>query len=246
MEKPIILPRAGHVRSALQAAANPAKAKVLLRFFKTGPGQYAEGDLFLGVVVPEQRIIAKLFADLRETEVLTLLRSKIHEERLTALLILVRQYKFGNQRRKRRIVSAYLKHKAYIDNWDLVDLSAPQILGDWLLDKDRRILFKLAKSRRVWDRRISMLATFAFICAGESRDTLALAEILLLDEHDLIHKAVGWMLREVGKRIGTDPLKSFLTQHAAAMPRTALRYAIEHFPERERKKWLATPQRPKG
>src|SRR5664280_1132294 len=245
MVKSAILPGASQVRRALQAAANSANAKLLLRFFKTGPGQYAEGDQFLGVVVPEQRKIAKCFADLPETDVLTLLRSKIHEERLTALLILVHQYKSGNRRRKRQIVSAYLKHRAHIDNWKLVDLSAPQILGDWLLDKDRGILFKLAKSRRIWDRRISILATFAFICAGESHDTLALAEVLLLDEHDLIHKAVGWMLREVGKRIGTDPLKSFLTQHVAVMPRTALRYAIERFSERERKKWLATPQRPR-
>lgn len=151
------------------------------------------------------------------------------------------QFKFGNQQQKRRIASAYLKHKAHIDNWDLVDLSAPQILGVWLLDQDREVLFKLAKSGRLWDRRISIIATFAFIRAGEAHDTLALAEILLTDKHDLIHKAVGWMLREVGKRVGLNPLRGFLTRHVAVMPRTALRYAIERLSPRERKKWLATP-----
>jgi 3-methyladenine DNA glycosylase AlkD len=238
MPKTIPTSTAADVRQALRAVANPAKAEVMKSFFKTGPEDYSDGDRFLGVVVPEQRRIAKRFADLALHETKSLLCTRVHEERLTALLILVRQYQAGDLKQKQRVATAYLQYTAHIDAWDLVDLSAPSILGAWLLDKDRYILFTLAKSPQYWERRIAIIATYAFIRAGDASDTLALAAMLLHDKHDLIHKAVGWMLREVGKRIGKAPLLVFLRKHASHMPRTALRYAIEHFPEAERQEWL--------
>jgi 3-methyladenine DNA glycosylase AlkD len=227
------------VRASIHALANPEKQNVFKRFFKTGPGEYGEGDIFLGLTVPQQRKISKEYKDLPLKEAEKLLRSKIHEERLTALLIFVLQYKKGDETKKKSIVDIYLRNFKFINNWDLVDSSAPYILGDWLLKKDRLMLYKMAKSKVLWEKRIAMMSTFAFIYAGEYKDTFSIAELLLKDKHDLIHKAVGWMLREVGKRIDAKYLRIFLTEHAKNMPRTALRYAIEHFPEKERKKWLS-------
>jgi 3-methyladenine DNA glycosylase AlkD len=226
------------IRASLHALANPEKQSVFKNFFKTGAGEYGEGDIFLGLTVPQQRKIAKEFKDLPLNEVGKLLRSKIHEERLTALLIFVFQYKKGDEAKKKSIVNIYLRNFKFINNWDLVDSSAPYILGDWLLKRDRRMLYRMAKSKVLWEKRIAIMSSFAFIYAGEYKDTFALAEILLHDKHDLIHKAVGWMLREVGKRIHVNHLRAFLRTHSDHMPRTALRYAIEHLPEKERKVWL--------
>lgn len=231
------------LRKALRHAADPKKAISLKRFFKTGPGQYAEGDLFLGVVVPDQRRIAKEFSSLTRSDTLALLQSRIHEERLTALFILAGEFKLADTRARSSIASAYLKHLKWINNWDLVDSSAPQILGEWLLSgaqgANRKLLYKLARSKNLWERRIAILSSYAFIRAGETDDTLRLALLLLKDEQDLIHKAVGWMLREVGKRVSRQILLGFLDEHAGTMPRTALRYAIEHLAESERRRYLA-------
>jgi 3-methyladenine DNA glycosylase AlkD len=226
------------VRKALTAARDPEKVTSHERFFKTKPGGYAQNDQFIGVTVPTQRKIAKQFGAMPLSEVQKLLTSKIHEERLTALLIMVKQFEHGDPLQKKSIVDSYLKHIAYVNNWDLVDSSAPYILGPWLLNKDRRILDRLAKSKRLFERRIAIISTYAFIRAGDASDTLRLAELLLSDEEDLMHKAVGWMLREVEKRVDVELLRNFLETNVARMPRTTLRYAIEHLKERERKKWL--------
>ena len=206
---------------------------------KTGKGQYGYGDVFVGVTVPEQRKVAKDYKDLELKEIEKLLKNKIHECRFTALLILVEQYKNADEKTKEKIARFYLAHTKYINNWDLVDLSAPTIVGDYLLKRDRKILYKLAKSKNIWERRIAVLATFAFIKNKETEDSFALAEILLTDKHDLMHKAVGWMLREIGKHCSRGELITFLNTHKSKMPRTALRYAIEHFSPLERKKFLA-------
>ena len=226
------------IRNALKNVSDKEKAKVLHGFFKTGKGQYGEGDVFLGVVVPEQRKIAKAFCDKVSLEdIQELLNSAIHEERMVALFILVEQYKKAGHDTRQKMFYFYLANTARINNWDLVDLSAPNIVGDFLRDKDRTILYLLAKSKSLWEKRISILATFAFIRNNEFDDTLKISEILLTDPHDLIHKAVGWMLREVGKgRLKIE--QSFLDKHAPKMPRTMLRYAIEKFPEELRKKYL--------
>jgi 3-methyladenine DNA glycosylase AlkD len=232
-------PTAHDVKKALRVARDPSKAQSQQRFFKTGPGEYGHGDQFLGVTVPEQRRLAKQFMALPLGEVLPLLTSKLHEERLTALLIMVRQFERGDTTQQRRLVEVYLKHTNHVNNWDLVDSSACYILGSWLLDKDRKILYRLAQSKLLWDRRIAIIATYAFIRTGDAKDTLRLAELLLDDEEDLMHKAVGWMLREVEKRVDVKLLRGFLKANARRMPRTTLRYAIEHLPEAERKIWLA-------
>lgn len=228
----------GEVRRALKALATPARAKSSAWFFKTGPGQYGEGDRFMGVSVPQQRGVARRFGALPLAEAVRLLRSKIHEERLTALFILVRQYQRGDPKAKAAVVKAYLANLEWVNNWDLVDSSAPYILGDWLKDKDPAPLYKLARSKDLWRRRVAMLSTAAFINAGRHQHTFALADLLLEDGHDLMHKAVGWMLREVGKRVDADLLRAYLTKNAARMPRTALRYSIEKFSPAERKRWL--------
>ena len=233
---------ASGVSAALAKCATPAKAKASAWFFKTGKGQYGEGDVFIGVTVPEQRKIAREYAHISEKEVLRLLRSKIHEERLTALLILVRQYQRGDSDAKRRVFDFYLENRRFVNNWDLVDSSAHHIVGEQLLgEKSARVraaLRPLAKSKVLWDRRIAMISTYAFIRAGKHEVCFEIAELLLRDEHDLMHKAVGWMLREVGKRVSPELLRAFLKKHAARMPRTALRYAIEHFEPSERRAWL--------
>jgi len=210
------------------------------RFFKTGKGEYSEGDVFIGCTVPEQRLVARQFRELALAETDKLLTSKIHEERLTALLILVDRFTTATDDAIRdRIYRLYLKRLPYINNWDLVDASAEYIVGGWLADKDKSILDRFTRSRHLWTRRVAMLATFHYIKAGKADDALRIAAALLDDRHDLIHKAVGWMLREVGKRVSPAKLRAFLKAHVTAMPRTALRYAIERFPPAERAKWLA-------
>lgn len=226
------------VRAKLVALIDPEKAVILPRFFKTGPGQYGEGDKFHGVVVPKIRKAALEHAGASENDILALLYSEYHEERLAALIILIAQYQRGDGARKEDIFRLYLAHTNRINNWDLVDLSAPHIVGAHLFGKRASILTKLAESRDLWERRIAILATHYFIRRGESRETLRIAKKLLKDPHDLIHKAVGWMLREVGKHCSLEEERAFLDAYASVMPRTMLRYAIECFPEELRAYYL--------
>lgn len=226
------------LRKDVERLANPEKARVLRGFFKTGPGQYGEGDVFLGIVVPASHKIAKKYGDLALEDVLVLLKSKIHEERLIALFILISQFKKGDIQIKKEIFRLYLKHTAYINNWDLVDLSADKIVGAYLEKRPKEILYELARSESLWERRISIIATFHFIKEGEYEDTFAVASILLRDREDLIHKATGWMLREVGKRCSEEAEEVFLRKHLEEMPRTMLRYAIERFSPEKRRQYL--------
>jgi 3-methyladenine DNA glycosylase AlkD len=222
----------------LRKYASPEKAAILSRFFKTGKGEYGEGDCFIGVVVPDIRgIVKKFYKSITLAETLKILKSKIHEERLLSLLILAAKFDKADNKEQAVICQAYLKHTAYINNWDLVDLSAHYILGRYLVDKDRGILYRLAKSKNIWERRVAILSTFYFIRQKDFKDAFAIADILLNDRHDLIHKAVGWMLREVGKRDQVAEEK-FLKPRYKKMPRTMLRYAIEKFPENKRKAYL--------
>lgn len=223
----------------LRACANPAKAQVLKRFFKTGPGEYGEGDRFIGVVVPDQRRLAREYQDLELSKVEELLQSRIHEERLLALLILTYKFSKADEKNRALIYRLYLKNAKQINNWDLVDLSAPKIVGAYLWNRDKKVLYRLAKSKLLWRRRIAMLAAYDFIKRGECADALKLAKLLMNDKHDLMHKAVGWMLRETGKNCGEKILTDFLDQEAARMPRTMLRYAIERLPEKKRQQYLA-------
>lgn len=225
----------------LKRLRNSSKTIVLQRFFKTGLGQYGEGDIFWGLNVPDCRRLAKKYAALKMTDVLVLLKSEIHEIRLTALLIIVEHYQRAEKiEEKRKIVNIYLKNSRYINNWDLVDLSVYKILGDYLLysKKERNILDKLVVSKNLWERRLAMVATYAFIKAGQEDMAYQVAEKLLDDKHDLMHKAVGWMLREAGKRGDIAKLHQFINKHIKDLPRTTLRYAIERFPERERQAYL--------
>ena len=219
-----------NLRKDVQALANPKKAKLVQGYFKTGPGQYGEGDIFLGLTVPQSRTIAVKYKDLAYLEISALLKSKNHEERFIALVILTHNYKYGNEKDRKKNYNFYLKHLRYINNWDLVDLSAHSILGAWLMDKDRKMLLKLATSQNLWSRRIAVVATYHFIKYQKSSAwTFKIAEMLLNDKHDLIHKAIGWMLREIGKNISHEEEEIFLKKHYKNMPRTMLRYAIEHF-----------------
>lgn len=237
------------VISKLSKLKNPIKAKILAGFFKTGKGEYGEGDIFWGINVPDQRKIAKEFVDLSNSYLEELLKSGVHEQRLTALLILTYQYeKFFDKRKK--IFDFYVKNIKYINNWDLVDVTAPRIIGEYLFDEkvsaeakvkkeggSRELLYKLVHSKKLWEKRIAIISTLYFIKQGGFSDTLKIAEILLKDKHDLIHKAVGWMLREVGKKDEV-VLHNFLKKHSKEMPRTALRYSIERLPEEYRKHYL--------
>ena len=232
--------KAADVRKELKSMAESEKAAILQRFFKIGPNQYGEGDIIIGVMVPQSRQVAKKFNQLPLGDVRTLLYSRVHEERLVALLILAWRYSSASSsREKEEIVKFYLDHIKRVNNWDLVDLSAPNILGAHLVDRDgrRRLLYRLAGSENVWERRIAIVATHHFIRNGDFSDTLKIAEMLLQDRHDLIHKAVGWMLREVGKRDAAAE-KEFLEKHCSVMPRTMLRYAIERLSERKRRRYM--------
>ena len=233
--------KARDVSKALKALGSPEKARGAARFFKTGPGEYGEGDTFLGVSVPEQRKVARQFAQLPLTEVTKLLRSTLHEDRLTALIILVNQFTKAKRdpQTQADIYALYTSHLSHINNWDLVDSSAGPIVGGYLMNRDRSPLYRWVKSKILWERRVAMVCTQTFIKAGQHEDAFKLAEALLSDEHDLMHKATGWMLREVGKHISPELLRGFLKKHAHQLPRTALRYAIEHFDITERKRWLA-------
>lgn len=225
------------IRKKLQQLGSEEKAKVLQRFFKTGPGEYGEGDVFIGVRVPNLRKLVKEYQDITIKEVMQLLKSSIHEERLFALLILVSKYSKGNETLKKRIYELYLQNTKFINSWDLVDGSAQHIVGAFLMDKSKEPIYRLAKSNSLWERRIAILSTFHFIKHDNYSETLKISKILLTDEQDLIHKAVGWMLREIGKRhISTEEM--FLKKYYKRMPRTMLRYAIEKFPESKRKKYL--------
>ncbi len=227
--------RLSDLKKELAAAADPARARNLARFFKTGKGEYGHGDRFIGLTVPTVRRIAHRYLHLPLTDVATLLASPIHEHRFAALEILVAQYE---REPSPAIFDFYLKHTKFVNNWDLVDTSAPYIVGRHLLTRPRKVLYRLAKSRNLWERRIAIVSTIVLIRAGEIEDTFAIAKVLLADDHDLIHKAVGWMLRETGKQSTPDLLR-FLNANHAALPRTTLRYAIERFPAAERKRLLA-------
>ena len=222
----------------LKKLANPKKAIGVARFFKTGKGEYGEGDVFLGITVPQIRIVAKQCKDLSLKEIEKLLQSKIHEERLVALIILVNQFKKEDEDKQKKIFDLYLSSTKYINKWDLVDASAEYIVGAYLINRSKAILKKLALSISIWERRIAIMATFQFIKQKQYEHTFIIAKILLKDDHDLIQKAVGWMLREVGKRISEAIEETFLQQHYQQMPRTMLRYAIERFDEKKRKKYL--------
>ena len=227
-----------HLCKELKALADPDKANVLRSFFKTGKGEYGEGDEFYGIPVPRLRFIARMYRDLSLDDLTMLIKSPIHEERMAALLILVAQFKAADECGRTRRYVFYLKHTRWINNWDLVDVSAYHIVGAYLEGKDKSVLETLAESKWLWDRRIAMVATFHEIKNGHSDVALSIARMHLKDRHDLMHKAVGWMLREVGKRASEDDLENFLKKHYQEMPRTMLRYAIERFPKDKRELYL--------
>lgn len=222
------------LKKELENLSDSKQAEILQSFFKTGEGQYGEGDVFLGIKVPVQRQVAKKY-DLNLEEIQELLNSEIHEHRFTGLIIL--QNKYRKAKDKKKFFEFYMNNFDKINNWDLVDVTAPNIVGDFLLDKDKAILYEFANSEHLWKKRIAIVSTFGFIRQGEFQDTLKISEILLNDSHDLIHKAVGWMLREVGKK-DLKILEDFLKKYYKQMPRTMLRYAIEKFEEGKRKRYL--------
>lgn len=226
------------ISKILRGLADPAIAAHSQRFFKIGKGAYGDGDKFLGIRVPVLREQAKKYHDITPKEIQALLKSAFHEERLFALLLLVRKFSEGNEIERTVIYKLYLKNTKYINNWDLVDSSAHHIVGTYLEDKGKQTLYKLSRSNSLWERRIAVISTFHFIRKNQFNETLRISKQLINDEEDLIHKAVGWMLREIGKRdLAVE--RAFLKAYYREMPRTMLRYAIEKFPERERKKYLA-------
>jgi 3-methyladenine DNA glycosylase AlkD len=225
------------IRRQLRAAASPARRKVNEGYFKTGPGEYAEGDKFIGLSVPFLRTVAREHRDMPLTVTKALLRSPWHEERLLALIVLVRQYQKGDERTRAAIHTLYMRSTRYINNWDLVDVSAEHIVGSHLPRGKRALLVRLAKSKDLWERRVAMLSTFHYIRRKDFADALRIATLLLDDDEDLIHKAVGWMLREIGNRDRAVE-EAFLQKHAKRMPRTMLRYAIERFPQPLRRQYL--------
>ncbi|MBI4276603.1 DNA alkylation repair protein [Candidatus Uhrbacteria bacterium] len=232
------VPNLESVRRALRRHASAAHAIVSATFFKTGKGEYGEGDRFIGVTVPEIRAVAEAYRALPLNDVVRLLRSRIHEERYVALEMFVDRYRRGDVKTRNTIYRLYLANTRWINNWDLVDTSAPHIVGVHLFPHGVATLRRLARSKNLWERRIAIIATFHFLRQGRGKETLVIARLLLHDQHDLIHKAVGWMLRELGKLVSRDELKKFLDQYAPRMPRTMLRYAIEHFSTKERQKYL--------
>lgn len=239
MNSPLNTARAAS--QALRALADPQKAAILSGFFKTGPGQYGEGDIFIGVTVPRVRSLAKTIGVLPLTETRRLLESKIHEERLLALVLLIHAFDKANVKEQTEVVRFYLSNTRHLNNWDLIDISAPRILGAWLLGRPEgeaeKILGRLAGSPVMWERRIAIVSTHAFIRKGQFEHTLTIAEKYLLDKEDLIRKATGWMLREVGKR-DRKVLANFLKKRCAVMPRTMLRYALEHFSAADRASFM--------
>jgi len=224
-------------KKELRTYASQEKARILQRFFKTGPGEYGEGDVFLGVKVPQIRKTAARNRQLNVHDTSQLLRSPIHEERLLALLILILQYRKADSTQQKKIYNLYLRCRRHINNWDLIDLSAEHIVGHYLRDKSKKPLYDLARSRNLWERRIAILSTFRYIKESNFDCTLRIIKILLNDKEDLIRKAAGWMLREIGKRDQSTE-EAFLQQHYQRMPRTMLRYAIERFPEKRRQAYL--------
>lgn len=225
------------IKSEMKKLANTEIAEHSQKFFKTGKGEYAEGDIFIGIRVPVIRQLAKKYREITLDEMETILQSPIHEQRMLALIFLVNRYQKGNDVEQKNIYNICLKNLGFINNWDLVDISIPHIVGAYLFDKDRKILFKMAKSKNLWQRRIAIMATFHFIRNNDFSHALTIAEMLLNDREDLLHKAAGWMLREVGNRNLAEE-EVFLKRHYKSMPRTMLRYAIEKFPEDKRKKYL--------
>src|SRR3989338_6496725 len=229
------------IREDLKSRANKQKAIILSSFFKTGKGKYGYGDKFLGVTVPESRKVAKQYTNLKFADIKKLLISEFHEERLVALLILTEIYRKEPKEAKKKIVNFYLDNASKVNNWDLVDLTAHQILGDYILNHEPKlikILYKLVRSGNLWERRIAIVSTFAFIRANKFKETFKIAELLMHDKHDLIHKAVGWMLREAGKR-NQQELEKFLNKYYRKMPRTMLRYAIERLSDEKKKFFLS-------
>lgn len=231
--------KAGDIIKELKSAADKDKAKVLARFFKTGEGEYGENDKFLGVMMPRQRVIAKNFVDIPLPEVEKLLKSEYHEARMTGLLILTYKYKKADEQQRNELFWFFVVNRAAANNWDLVDVTVPKVIGEFMCEqpRERKRLYKWIKSEDLWDRRIAVLATFAMIDRGEFDDSMKIAEMLLKDKHDLIHKAVGWMLREVAKK-DQKPVEKFLEKHHKNMPRTMLRYAIERFSQPKRKYYM--------
>ncbi|MGD8524513.1 MAG: DNA alkylation repair protein [Desulfobacterales bacterium] len=225
------------IKNRLRKLGNKERAKVSRRYFKTGPDEYGEGDIFLGIPVPVLRKLAKTYRHLTLKDTTKLLRSPIHEERLLALLILIHIFSAGDESMKKEIFDLYLNNTRYINNWDLVDVSAQYIVGAYLVHKNKKVLYCLARSEDLWERRIAIMSTFHFIRQDEFSETLKIAEILIADREDLIHKAVGWMLREVGKR-NLQFEEQFLKLYYKKMPRTMLRYAIEKFPQARRRLYL--------
>lgn len=232
---------AAAVIEALRKQAHADDAQFLQRFFKTGPGAYGEGDVFIGVRVPTVRRVCREFNDLPIADIQNLLDSPIHEARLAALLILVKRYARGDEPIRQRVFDVYIRNvrQGRVNNWDLVDASAPYITGAHLMDRSRSLLEEFARSDQIWERRVAIVSTFYFLRHGDPTTTLQLADILADDPHDLIQKAVGWMLREMGKRVDQALLIGFLEQHAATMPRTMLRYAIERLDSAQKAHFMA-------
>jgi 3-methyladenine DNA glycosylase AlkD len=227
----------GKIFKEIYSYKDKNRAKSSIWYFKTGKSEYGEGDKFLGLTMGQQRKIAKSFLGIDFDDVKILLNSVYHEERMIGLLILVYKYKNAEGKLKKKIFDFYIKNKKMVNNWDLVDVTTPNIIGDYLKDKDKKLLYIFSKSKNIWEKRMSILATFPFIKDGKFEDSFKISKILLFDEHDLIHKAVGWMLREVGKK-NIKELRKFLDLNKSKMPRTMLRYSIERFPENLRLKYL--------
>lgn len=226
------------IEREIKKLADPKQAENLKRFFKTGPGQYGEGDRFVGIKVPQLRLLSKKYKELPLDNLKKLIRDPIHEKRMLALFIIVGQLKKADEKLRRKLYDLYLANTKHINNWDLVDLTAPQVIGENYQHYEPGLLFKLAKSKLLWERRIAMLACFYHIKNKEPKPALEIAELLRNDDHDLMHKAVGWMLREIGKRCDQKTEEGFLKKYYTGMPRTMLRYAIERFPEKLRQGYL--------